>query len=288
MKRILSAILAAGLLATTTLADSKTEKTNQESIEQAKKEARAGNALVKEAVKAIAYTEEALFALQKGDIEKAKKALKEASGELTLVLNAPNAPYLLPVDIRVQAVQFVGDEQKIKELVEEAKKLVDQNRLPEARQVLNTLRSEIEIKTINLPLASYPQALALAAKYLNEGKTKEAADVLRMALSTLVEIDTIIPIPLIEAQGLVKKAEELLPKDKKEALVYLKEAKKALEIGKMLGYLSKSSITYKMLEEQIDKLMSEIEKGHKTKSLFEDLLKKLEEFKQKAITTIRG
>ncbi|MEO1942519.1 MAG: YfdX family protein [Campylobacterales bacterium] len=288
MKRILSAILATGLLVTTTLADSKTEKTNRESIEQAKKEARAGNGLVKEAVKAIAYTEEALFALQKGEVDKAKEALKKASGELTLVLNAPNAPYLLPVDIRVQAVQFVGNEQKIKELVEEARKLVDQNRLPKARQVLNTLRSEIEIKTINLPLASYPQALALAAKYLNEGKTKEAADVLRMALSTLVEIDTIIPIPLIEAQGLVKKAEELLQKDKKEALVYLKEAKKALEIGKMLGYLSKSSITYKMLEEQIDKLMAEIEKGHKTKSLFEDLLKKLEEFKQKAITTIRG
>ncbi|MRJ06595.1 MAG: hypothetical protein C6I01_03650 [Epsilonproteobacteria bacterium] len=288
MKKLLTSLVAVGLLVSSLSADAKTEKTNKESIAQAKKEARNESHLVKEAIKAVAYTQEALFALQKGDTKKAKEALKKASGELTLILNAPKAPYLLPVDIRIQAVQFLGDEKKIKALVEEAKKLVDENRLPEARQVLNTLRSEIVIKTINLPLASYPQAIALAARYLNEGKTKEAEDVLKMALSTLVEIDTIIPIPLVEAQGLVEKASQLVKTDKKEALVYLEEAKKALQRAQLLGYVSKSSTTYKMLEDAIDKLMSEIKKGNKTGGLFEDLIKKLKEFKEKAITSTRG
>jgi hypothetical protein len=288
MKKALSILLAGALVATTAFADKQTEKTNKESVEMAKAAARNANPLVKEAVKAVEYTQEALFDLEKNEVEKAKEAIKKASGELTILLNSPNAPYLLPVDVRIQAVEFMGTKKDIEVLAKKAKKLVDEGLYPAARQVLNSLRSEIVVKTINLPLASYPAAINLAAKYLNEGKIKEAKDVLAMALSTLVEIDTIIPIPLVKAQGLIEEASKLVAKNKKEALVYLTNAKEELEKAQLLGYVSKSSTTYKMLEDEIDRLMKKIKGGEKSESLFKDLIQKIKEFKEKAISSFRG
>ena len=120
----------------------------------------------------------------------------------------------------------------------------------------------------------------------NEEKTKEAKDVLTMALSTLVEVENVIPIPLIKAQALVEEASKTIKKDKKQTLKYLDEAKHQLVIAEDLGYTSTSDTTYKMLKDEITKLESEIHKGHKTASIFSDLIQKLKEFKEKAISVI--
>jgi len=232
--------------------------------------------------------EDALIYLNGKNIIKAKDSIKKAIGELSDLLNKPNTPYLLPVDVQINAYQFEGHIKDVAKMITEAKILVTENKLPEARDVLNSLRSEIIIKTINLPIATYPAALNLALKYINEGKTKEAKDVLNMSLSTLVETKTIIPIPLIKAQALIENAKIILKKDKKEALKYLTEAKNQLEVAETLGYSSLSETTYKMLKDEIEKLESEIKKGNKTGSIFEDLLKKLKEFKEKAIKTLHN
>jgi len=292
MKKLVVSALAATLLATSAFAadsknaDAKTKNVSNTAIAKAEQKAQDDTKLVKEAIKAIQYTQEALVYLNENKIDKAKEALKNAVGQLALVLNAPNAPYLLPVDIRIEAYQFAGKLEDVAKLVAQAKLLVAQNKLPEAREILNTLRDEIVIKTINLPLATYPAALNLAIKYLNENKIKEAKDVLAMALATLVEVDTIIPIPLIKAEALVIEASKIVKKDKKEALKYLAEAAYQLKLAETLGYTSKSDTTYKMLAEAIAKLEKEIKANHKTEGLFENLIKKLKEFKEKAIKQI--
>ena len=283
MKKLLTSIALASLLATTSFAaDKKTNEVSKNAVVKAEKNAQ-NTQLVKEAIRAIQYTQDALIYLNAGKTDKAKEALKNAIGQLAIVLNAPNAPYLLPVDIQIEAYQFQGRIEDIAKLVAQAKLLVAENKLPEAREVLNTLRDEIVIKTINLPLATYPAALQLAVRYLNEGKVKEAKDVLAMALATLVEIDTIIPIPIVKAEALVAEASKIVKKDKKQALKYLEEAKKQLKLGELLGYTSKSDTTYKMLEDAIKKLEKEIKANHKTEGLFKELLQKLKEFKEKAI-----
>jgi len=292
MKKLLTSALVASLVATSAFAadsknaDAKTKEVSKNAVVKAEKTAQGETKLVKEAIRAIQYTQDALIYLNANKIDKAKEALKNAVGQLALVLNAPNAPYLLPVDIQIEAYHFNGKLEDVAKLVAQAKVLVAKNKLPEARELLNTLRDEIVIKTINLPLATYPAALNLAIKYLNENKIKEAKEVLAMALSTLVEIDTIIPIPLIKAEALVTEASKIVKKDKKEALKYLAEAKYQLKLAEVLGYTSKSDVTYKMLTQAIEKLEKEIKANHKTKGLFEDLLKKLKEFKEKAIQHI--
>jgi len=286
MKKILTSAALAGLLLTNAIAaDSKTNSVSKNAVVKAEQKAESTQ-LIKEAIRAIQFTQDALIYLNNKKTKKATESLKKAVGELAVVLNTPNAPYLLPVDVQINAYQFVGDVKKIKSLIAQAKTLVSENKIPQAREVLNSLRSEIVIKTVNLPLATYPAALKLAIKYINEGKIKEAKDVLAMALSTLVEVDNVIPIPLIKAQALVEEASKTIKKDKKQALKYLDEAKHQLVIAEALGYTSTSDTTYKMLKDEITKLENEIHKGHKTASIFSDLIQKLKEFKEKAVNII--
>ena len=285
MKRLLTSFALASLLVTSSFAvDNKTNQVSKNAVIKEEKSAQANTQLVKEAINAIRFTQDALIYLNGKDIKKAKESLKKAIAELSDVLNRPNPPYLLPVDLNIEAYQFAGDLKTIKEAVAKAKLLVAENKLPEAREVLNTLRDEIVIKTINLPLATYPAALNLAIKYLNEGKIKEAKDILAMALSTLVEVDTIIPIPLVKAEQLIIEASKIVKKDKNQAIKYLEEAKHQLILAEALGYTSKSDTTYKMLEDAIKNLEREIKANHKTESLFERLIEKIKEFKEKAIT----
>jgi tetratricopeptide (TPR) repeat protein len=288
MKKILTSIALASILATTSFAaDAKTNQVSKNAVIKAEKKAQ-NTELISEAVKAIQYTQDALVYLNGKNVKNAKESIKKAIGELSDLLNKPNTPYLLPVDVQIEAYQFNSDVKNISKLVNEAKILVAENKLPEAREVLNSLRSEIEIKTINLPIATYPAALNLALKYINENKIKEAKDVLAMALSTLVETKTIIPIPLIKAQALIANAKEIIKKDKNQALKYLDEAKHQLVLAENLGYTSTSDTTYKMLKDEITKLEKEIKKGNKTGNIFEDLIKKIKEFKEKAIKTIHN
>ena len=285
MKKILTSIVVAGLLTSGAFAaDAKTNKISNKAVIKAEQKAEQNNQLVKEAINAIRNTQDALIYLNGNKIDKARESIKKAIADLSDVLNRPNAPYLLPIDMSVEAYQFQGDLKTIKKAVDQAKLLVIANKLPEAREVLNTLRDEIVIKTVNLPLATYPAALNLALKYVNEGKVKEAKEVLTMALSTLVEVKTTIPIPLVKAEQLVIAASKEVKKDKKEAIKYLEEAKHQLVLAEALGYTSKSDTTYKMLKNSIKNLEKEIKATHKTKSLFESLIEKLKEFKEKAIT----
>ena len=285
MKRFLTSMVLAGLLVTNSMAlDAKTNQINKNAVIKAEKNAQQNNQLITEAISAIRNTQDALIYLNAKQIKKAKEALKKAIGDLTDVLNRPNPPYLLPVDLNIEAYQFQGDIKSIKQLVEQAKEAIDDNKLPEGREILNNLRDEIVIDTTNLPLATYPAALNLAIKYINEGKIKDAQDVLNMALSTLVQVETIIPIPLVKAQALITQASKIVKKNPKEALNYLDEAKHQLILAQALGYTSKSDTTYKNLKDAINNIEKEIKAHHKTNSLFEKLIEKIKEFKEKAIT----
>ena len=282
MKRLVSSLLLAGLVATSSFAaDVKTEKVSHNAVINAETKAQTDNSLVKEAVLALQYTNDAYIYLSKNDKEKALSSLKKAIGELTIVLNTPNAPYLLPVNVNVVAEEYVGTIDNISKQLTAAKVALSANKIPVAREILNSLKSEIDIQTINIPLATYPAAIKLAVKYINEGKVKNAKDVIAMALNTLVNVNTVIPIPILKAQELIKAASKA---KKEQALKYLEEAKRQLKIAQLLGYTSKSDTTYEMLKKEIEKIEDKIKNNKNTKSIFEDLKQKIEEFKEKAVS----
>ncbi len=289
MKKVLLSFVAAGLLVSGAFASSATKAESNKAVSEAKakivKEQKEVK-IVKEAVEAVALTNKVLSELDKGNKDQAIKDLEKAIGKLEVVLSAPNAPALIPIDSAIEVVDFPGSLQDIKTALISAKALLAENRVQEARRILDTLRSEIVLKVVNLPLASYPAALKLAAKFLHENRIDEAKNVLNQALATFVEVDVVTPIPLLQAIHLVEVAKDAAKKDKQKALDMLKSAKMALKKAQLLGYTSDADTTYKMLEDEIEKVEKEVRGKNSAEKLFEDLIQKLKEFKEKAIKTI--
>ncbi|BBG66854.1 hypothetical protein NNO_2151 [Hydrogenimonas sp.] len=289
MKRVIVSIAAAALLANTGLMAESSANVTSNAVKSAKMKAESGKLkVVEEAVSAVLFTQNVLDALDKGDVKRAKSELEKAIGKLEVVLAHKDAPALLPIDSVVTATEYIGDLKSIKETLSAVKKLLAVGKVQEARRLLDTLQSEIDIVTVSLPLISYPQALKLSARYLNEGKVKEAEDVLEMALGTLVRSETIIPLPILKAQSLIEAASKIAKKDKEQALRHLDAARRELKIAEALGYTSDSDTTYKMLDDAIEAVEKEIKGKNRAEKLFEELMQKLKEFKEKALKSVEG
>jgi tetratricopeptide (TPR) repeat protein len=285
MKKFLLSTLTASLLLSGVSYAKTSAEVNKETVKQAKVDAKNSKTkLVKEAVNSLLLTQKVLVDLSKQDKKAAIKDLEDAIGKLEVILASKDAPKLLPVDSKVVAIEYIGDIVMLKKSVDAVKKFIADGKLQEARLLLNTLQSQININTVSIPLATYPDALKLAAKYLHEDKTNEAVAVLDTALNTLVQDSVVIPIPILKAEGLIKAASQIAKSDKEQALKHLAQAKKELVIAKTLGYVSKSDTTYKMLDEAIAAIEKEIKGKNKAQKLFDSLIKKIKEFKEKALS----
>ena len=169
-------------------------------------------------------------------------------GKLEVILSAKDAPKLLPIDGGVSLTEFVGTKDDVTKTVDTVKDLLDKNKVQIARQLLDTLQSEIDVTVVSLPLVTYPDALKLAAKYIHDGKTREAKQVLQVALATFDKTTTVIPVPLLKATDLISASANLAKNGKKEeALKYLNAAEDQLDVAEALGYVSHSDNSYKSL-----------------------------------------
>ncbi len=289
MKKVIVSVVTAALLGSAGVMAETSANVASKAVKSAKAEAESGKLkVVEEAVSAVLLTQNVLNALEKNDIQKAKSELEKAIGKLEVVLAHKSAPALLPIDSVIKVTEYMGDLKSAKETLSTVKKLLAVGKVQEARRLLDTLQSEIDIVTVSLPLVSYPQALKLSARYINEGKTNEARDILQMALDTLVKSETVIPLPLLKAQALIEAASKVAKSDKKQALKHLDAAKKELKIAEVLGYTSGSDTTYKMLDDTIEAVEKEIRGKNRAEKLFEELMERLGEFKEKALKTIKS
>ena len=238
--------------------------------------------LISEAIDSLTFTHKALVALNNNKSADAQKNIEKALGKLEVILTAKNAPKLLPIDSKVNMVEYVGDKHSIENSLITVSDLLKHHKVQEARLLLNTLQSEIDLTVVSLPLITYPDALKLAAKYLHENKVEKAKSVLELALSTFDTTTTVIPLPLLKATDLINVSASLSKSGKKEeALKYLKAAEDQLDVAQALGYVSKSSTTYKALHSAIKDVRKEIKGKNRAEKLFEKLKKSLEDFKSK-------
>ena len=290
-KLLLSAITASLLVSTSGFAkeqaakDATVKQVNKIAISNAKEDAQNHQTkLVKEAIESLKYAHNAVIDLEHKDAKKAKEDLEKAIGKLEVIMAAENAPKLLPIDNVIRVQEFVGTASDVDKAVKAAKDLLDEGKVQEARALMIPLVSEIDITVVSLPLASYPDALKLAAKYVHDGKLEKAKEVLYIALSTFTEVTQVVPIPLLESADLIAAASRVAKEDKARALKYLDAASDALDVAEKLGYVSESTTTYKMLHEKIEEVKKEIKGKNKAEKLFESLAEKLKEFKSKIIS----
>jgi hypothetical protein len=290
MKRVLLSSLVAGMILSTSLiADNATstkelKNTNKVAVEKERKRAEDNKTkLVQEAIDSLKYAHDALINLENSEKEKAVKNIEKALGKLEVILASKNTPSFLPVDSTITVKEYVGTKESIKHSIDLAKDLLDDNRVQYARDILNTLQSEIDVNVVSLPLASYPDALKLSASYIHDNKIEEAKHILTIALNTFENSVEIIPLPLVKASNLIYLASQEAKdnKNREKALSYLKSASDELDIAELLGYVSSSDTTYKMLHESIEKLNKEIKGKNSSEKLFSELTKKLKEFREK-------
>ena len=292
-KVLLSSLVALSLLGTQAVAleaNASTKAVSASAVTKAKKAAQTKSSevkVVKEAVESVKLVSEVLAALDANQKDKAIKLLEKAIGKIEVVLSNPKAPALIPIDSKVIVQQFVGTAYDAQNAVITSIALLEKQRVQDARRIVTALVDEIDLITVNLPLATYPLALKEAAKYLHDNKIDEAKRVLAATLHTFVNVTVVTPIGILEAETLIEAASKIAKTDKKLALSHLAQAKAALKRAEALGYTSRSDVTYKMLNEAIAKVEKEIKGENKPAKLFKELLEKLKDFKEKALKTIQ-
>ncbi len=241
--------------------------------------------LVQEAINSLKLSAKALADLNQNKPEEAKKDIELALGKLESILAVKDTPKLLPIENRMVVKNFIGSAKDVEAAIKEVRSMLDKGQVQEAGELLYSLQSEIDITVVSLPLVSYPDALKLASKYIIEEKPEKAKEVLKLALSTFTEVNQIIPIPLINTVELVAIASDIAKENKEQALKHLALASDELDKAEKLGYVSKSTTTYKELHTLINKVEKEIKGPNKAEKLFEELSAKLKEFKEKVLSS---
>jgi ribonuclease HII len=289
-KTLLSTLVASLILSTFATADTNSTLTSKEVSTKATKNAtkKADDnkvKLVQEALTSLNLSAKALKELNSNKKEDAKKDIELALGKLEAILSLKDTPKLLPIENRMVVKNFVGDAKSVDLALENVKKLMDNGKIQEAGELLFSLQSEIDLTVVSLPLVTYPDALKLASKYIIENKPNRAKEVLKGALNTFAEVKQIIPIPLINTVELVAIASDIAKDNREQALKHLTMANDELNKAEKLGYISRSTTTYKQLHELIEGVEKEVKGPNKAEKLFEELSIKLKEFKNKILSS---
>jgi len=264
-------------------AQSLIESSGKRSTEKVK--AKELSKIIRKAVEVYAKGGEVLFLLTHNKVEEAKKALAELKKEIEeLEKKYKGKLDRLPIDVVITEISGVTDIEEAEKLAKKAKEAVNKNDFITARFILNSLRDEIVIETVYLPLGLFKEAIELADKLLKEGKTEDAAAQLQVAMG-LVEIETtIIPKPLAIAALLVEDASKVYKEKPKMAIKLLEEAKRQVKLAQVLGYV-RTEEEIKPLIAQIEKLEKEVSQKTGSREIFKNVFKSLEQFKEKATQT---
>ena len=237
---------------------------------------------IKQAIEILQQTGDAIKLIQEDKIDEAEKVMAKIVGELEILITKNPDLALIPVDVAYETRDLVVDIPTVYKITEAAQEAMDEGYYQLARKILSDLASEIVIKTTNLPLATYPDAMKLAVKLLDEGKKDEALAVLVSALNTLVIVEQNIPLPVLRAEEYIKAAAVVMESDDKDkievAVNLLDNADYQLKLAEALGY-GKRDKEYKELADAIEVLKKAIQEKQETKGLFDDLKKKIENFK---------
>lgn len=288
-KHILGGILCAGMVCSPVWASTDLAKPSQETA-QAKAKSHAQETaseershIIDEAIDALRKTNQALKALAQGKSEKAIDYLSLAIGKLETAIALNPGLSLAPVDVQIITVDNYGDVKAVEKAVAKARRLLDDGKVQAARALLQDLASEIVTQVTSLPLATYPDAIRSAIPLISKGKTKEARHVLEAALSTLVVVDHVTPLPVLRAQVMLAEASKLAQKahrshQENERLAdLLHQSKEQIELARVLGYGDKDA--YKDFNDRIEQLEKVTSGGQSGgMSLFNELNLRIDHF----------
>lgn len=237
---------------------------------------------VTEASEALAQVYVALDALEAKNTKGALAALEKSTGKLNILLARKPDLALVPIDVSVKTVDLVADLETIRNIKRAAIQALKEDYFQVMRDELAKLASELQITKVELPLATFPEAMKSAAALIDKGKTDEAKVVLYTALNTLVVSEERIPLPILRAQALIAQAitDDASKDKKKKVLALLDNAEYQLIMAEELGYGDRDR-EYKELNKAIKELKKSVKDDGDSQALFEKFKTKLADFKKR-------
>jgi len=239
--------------------------------------------IMDDAVTALNDTQAALRELEAGRKTKSLELLAAAVGKLEIVTTAHPDLALAPVDVNVIVRSYPGDVKDIEKAKDVASDMLDDGRVQDARYLLDSLASEVDVRVTSIPLATYPDAIKKIVPLIDKGKTKEAIRDLQQTLSTLMITDHITPLPVLHAQDLLAHARKTVgnqksieKKDMESVHGFLNDAKLELAKAKALGYLDKK--VYLAMLKDVHSLEKKLSEHNDTRGLLDALKKKVDDF----------
>ncbi len=216
-----------------------------------------------------------------GKTDDALKALEVATGKLELILARDPKLALVPVDVGMVTHDLFADVDTVKAAIREARDLLDDGKVQDARLLMSNLASEVVISTTSIPLATYPAAIKAISPLLDKGETEKAKLELQAALNTLVVTSDVIPLPLLRSQHMLAEAEKLAENEKrseeesKQLDALLKAAVEELKLAEVLGYGTGKD--FAPLHKQISEIKDKAAGGKSGKGWFDKLKQQLSE-----------
>ena len=238
--------------------------------------------IVEEAVAALNETKNALAALDANKKAEAIAALGKVVGQLEIIIAREPELAFAPIDVRVTTHDLYASLKTIELAKKEAEDLLEDGEVQKARILLKDLASEIVISVVNLPLATYPDAIKAVIPLIDKDKFDEAKAALQAALNTLVVTTHVIALPVIRAEQMLIEAEKLAEtekrsdKDNKVLSDLLQNARFQLEMAAALGYGDKKE--YKDFYKQIEEIEKKTDDGKSGKGFFDKVKHSLSNF----------
>ena len=240
---------------------------------------------IKDAIGALRATENAIIALDKKDKAKATSYLEKALGKLAVVLSLAPDLKLAPISVTSTVIDADLNVKTVNKIRLEAIELLNKGRLQDARPLVASLASEIDIRVSDIPLGTYPAAIKKAVPLIEKGKLKEAKAILITALNLLVVEDHVVPLPVVRAQALLAEAEVLTENAKRtkkqeaDLKVLLSDAQDQLKLAEVLGYGQASD--FASFYKQIAEISKKTEGGKSSSGFFDAIKKDLKSLRKK-------
>lgn len=284
-------LLFAGVAPASTQKNSSSDGQDKNKVEQQVKsctrqeEGKQRDTIVKEAVTALAEIKHAVSALEKKNKQEALDALAEVTGKLDIIIAREPGLANAPIDVRVETYDLVSTVDAVKKNIKTARNLLDDGEVQKARIMLSGMASEINFVVTSIPLAAYSDGIKAIAKLVDEEQYEKAAADLYDLLSILVISKNVMPLPILRAEELLKKAEELAEtKDRTEEQnnslkTLLDDTRTQLEMAEVLGYGDRKE--YKEFYRQIKEIRKKTENSHFGKGFMDSLKNSLTSFKAK-------
>ncbi len=193
--------------------------------------------IVQEAVYITRKIGEIVSKVRVGELTGIEETLEDLSKRVA-DLYQRYADTTLPVKSTVYTVIGVDDPETAKRIYEDAKKTLNEGRIPKARTLVNVLRNEVVIETEVIPLEVLRDSINLARSFFKRGNLDRFIDTLNLILGAVETVRTILPRPLLEAYYLADELEKLREEEKDTAMEVARYIRERLELAKILGYIT--------------------------------------------------